>query len=121
MDVILVICRENVRDGLYNGWLIVAYTDGGKAPALSLVVSLLTVLFLTGRYLLIHCFMADSISFGIKTLGKVVRKEQQKEEYCFVGRGNRIGHGCITWRTTSLFSSSIPSQKFPNFGRTAGH
>ena len=30
------------------GWLIVAYTAGGKAPALSLVVSLLTVLYLTG-------------------------------------------------------------------------
>ena len=87
----MVICRRNVRDGLYNGLLIVAYMDGGKAPALFLVVSLLTVLFLTGRYLSTHCFMADSISFVIETLGKGVTKEQQNEAYCFVGRGNRIG------------------------------
>ena len=91
LDLILFICRKTSEMSIANStracvycWLIVAYTAGGKALALFLVVSFWIIFCLTGPIYL-HCFMADSISFGIETLGKGVMKETAERGLLFCG------------------------------------
>ena len=109
LDLILVICRKTSEMSIANStracvycWLIVAYTAGGKALALFLVVSFWIIFCLTGRYIFTASWLTPSRS-ELRHLAKVSWKKQQKEVYCFVGPGNRIGHGRSTWRTISLF------------------